>query len=103
MADAVSTLGGRASCRPRSRSVVARLVAFATAAAMSQTACGYSEEEMAAKDREITRLRAALATTREQLAQDEVTFEATSLRIDDLRDEVGRLASSQPTARARAP
>src|ERR1700722_19092405 len=59
--------------------------------ALGCVACGHSEEEMMAKEREIQQLTAELRLAKEQLAQDKSTFERTSSEITALRDAAQKL------------
>jgi hypothetical protein len=55
--------------------------------------CGYTHEEMVAKDRHIATLTRDLGLAREQLAEDKATFDQTWAEVFRLHDEVARLST----------
>jgi chemotaxis protein MotB len=50
--------------------------------------CGFSTEEMQAKDREIEKLNAELKTAKAQLASDQSKFNETQTELEHLRDQL---------------
>ena len=57
-------------------------------AAIALVACGHSDEEMAAKQREVDRARAALLVATNELREDKTQLQAQQLAVDEIKREV---------------
>lgn len=57
-------------------------------ASLGAVACGYSQEEMDAKNREIEKVSAELKTAKGQIAQDQARFNDAQAELDTLRDNL---------------
>jgi hypothetical protein len=71
-----------------------RTVLAAVAAAAALVACGYTEEEMAAKNRQIEALRAEARLAQQEIARDEESNASAAAQLSALGDEVSRLSAA---------
>jgi chemotaxis protein MotB len=62
--------------------------AGAAALALSLAGCGHTDEEMAAKQREIDKLAADLKAAKQQIADDQAKFSDTQNQIDKMKDQL---------------
>jgi hypothetical protein len=64
--------------------------------------CGHTDEEMAAKQHEIDKLRAALTLTHGNVGREITTNEDAWAAVAQLRDEVGALRAAAPCSAGRS-
>jgi chemotaxis protein MotB len=57
-------------------------------ASLALAGCGHSDEEMAAKDREINKLQADLKAAKAQIAQDDQRYNDAQTQIDGMREQL---------------
>jgi uncharacterized small protein (DUF1192 family) len=62
--------------------------------------CGHTDEEMAAKQHEIDKLKAALRATHGEVGREIVTNEDARAAIAELRDEIAALRRATPVCSA---
>src|SRR5258708_11977321 len=74
--------------------IKALLFAAFTACAFVTVGCGHTDEEMAAKQREIDKLSADLQAAKSQMAQDQAKYQETQSQIDQLHDQLNQAALS---------
>ena len=64
------------------------LFAVFVALMLALVGCGHSDEEMAAKDREINKLQADLKAAKAQIAQDDQKYNDSQTQIDSMREQL---------------
>ena len=78
------------------------LFAVMTALFLALVGCGHTDEEMAAKQREIDKLAADLKAARTQIAQDQAKFNETQTDMEGLRTQLKQAGISEGKSREEA-